>query len=106
MLQLPNTDKLSGLDGGNIREEVIFQCYSSRRHRQAFGYRLCEKMATCLAILTGEKGFPSTLWFINRELMHVGWGLSVAAVFASLTRLVFRLSLSVMSCHQSRPNRF
>lgn len=102
----PTLTSYLALDGGNIREEVIFQCYSIRRHRQAFGYSLCEKMATCLAILTGEKGFPSTLWFINRELMHVGWGLSVAAVFASLTRLVFRLSLSVMSCHQSRPNRF
>lgn len=45
-----------------------------------------------------EKGFPSTVCFLNRELMHVGWGFSVAA---ALTQWVFRLSLLVMSCHQA-----
>lgn len=71
----------------------------------AFGYGL-QDGCNMSRHLPREKGFPSTLWFINRELMHAGRGLSVATVLASLTRLVFRLSLSVMSCHQSQPNRF
>ena len=47
----------------------------------------------------------STLWFINRELMYVGRGLSITTVLASLTWLVFHLSLSLMSCYHSQPNR-
>lgn len=68
---------------------------------------LCEKMASNTSHhILGEKGFPSMPQFINRELVYVGWGLSATSVFASLTRLVFHLSLLLMSCHQSQPNRF
>lgn len=78
--------------------------------QKAFGYVLhvCvgRWLTTCLAIFPGKRVSPSTLWFINRELIHAGRGLSDAAVLASLTRLVFRLSLLVISCHQTQPNRF